>query len=510
MGHNRTARIACTLLLGILLPLFCGGPGPTRAAEVPGGSDLPFRPDGVISSLNRAIAWYQQARTTMRATSAAGALFTREDQQIVLQVLQHAFDTAHAQAALLAQAKNPPGDAEAGGRQADERGRVQAAIEQEEQNLSRLGARIRQAPARARTALQRETAAGRSRLELDRLRLDFVTKLQQLDSSLEGVDEDLEHRIQALQDALPELHSSAPPESANSPAAGVALGAWAQIHRLLVLQDSRSSLDDLGAATRGLIRDVDGDLQVARAVVRPLLTRLRTLAKDPNTADASPGEGEQQFHRLLEQAKLLGAVVLPLRAESAMLHRYSTALTGSQRAVGQASMQVLRSLGLEVAGVILSIAAVLVGGVLWRSAVVRYVTDTYRRRLLLAARNVVVIAAIVLVVLFHFTTELSALVTALGFAAAGLAFALQTIILAIAGYFSMVAPDGIRVGDRVSLQGPFGYVQGQVVEIGLLRIKLQELAGEPLQPTKRIVIFPNSVVFTGSFFKHPEPRPVGT
>ena len=30
-----------------------------------------------------------------------------------------------------------------------------------------------------------------------------------------------------------------------------------------------------------------------------------------------------------------------------------------------------------------------------------------------------------------------------------------------------------------------------------------ELAGEPLQPTGRIVVFPNSVVFTGSFFKHP-------
>ena len=61
-------------------------------------------------------------------------------------------------------------------------------------------------------------------------------------------------------------------------------------------------------------------------------------------------------------------------------------------------------------------------------------------------------------------------------------------ILAVASYFSMMAPNGIRVGDRVSLQGPFGY----------------ELAGDPLAPTGRVVVFPNSVVFTGSFFKHPE------
>jgi small-conductance mechanosensitive channel len=77
------------------------------------------------------------------------------------------------------------------------------------------------------------------------------------------------------------------------------------------------------------------------------------------------------------------------------------------------------------------------------------------------------------------------------------------VILAVAGYFSMVAPNGIRVGDRVSLQGPFTYVHGEVIEIGLVRIRLRELAADTLEPTGRIVVFPNSVVFTGSFFKHP-------
>ena len=57
----------------------------------------------------------------------------------------------------------------------------------------------------------------------------------------------------------------------------------------------------------------------------------------------------------------------------------------------------------------------------------------------------------------------------------------------------------------MSLQGPFSYVQGEVAEIGFVRIKLRELAGDPPEPTGRIVVFPNSVVFTGSFFKHPAP-----
>ena len=141
----------------------------------------------------------------------------------------------------------------------------------------------------------------------------------------------------------------------------------------------------------------------------------------------------------------------------------------------------------------------------WRVATMRYVTDAYRRRLSITARNVVVAIAVVLVIVFRFTTELTALVTALGFAAAGIAFALQNVILAVAGYFSMVAPNGIRVGDRVSLQGPFGYVHGEVLEIGFVRVRLRELSSDGLQPTGRIVVFPNSVVFTGSFFKLPPP-----
>ena len=133
----------------------------------------------------------------------------------------------------------------------------------------------------------------------------------------------------------------------------------------------------------------------------------------------------------------------------------------------------------------------------------RYIADPYRRRLLLTLRKIVVLTALVLVVVMHFASELTTLLTVLGFAAAGIAFALQTVILAVAGYFSMMAPNGIRVGDRVSLQGPFGYVNGEVLEIGFVRIRLRELAGDPPAATGRTVVFPNSVVFTGSFFKHP-------
>ncbi|HET7340316.1 MAG TPA: hypothetical protein VFL90_02555 [Methylomirabilota bacterium] len=47
----------------------------------------------------------------------------------------------------------------------------------------------------------------------------------------------------------------------------------------------------------------------------------------------------------------------------------------------------------------------------------------------------------------------------------------------------------------------------RVAEIGFFRIRLREMAGDPPRPTGRVVVFPNSVVFTGSFFKDPAASP---
>jgi small-conductance mechanosensitive channel len=212
---------------------------------------------------------------------------------------------------------------------------------------------------------------------------------------------------------------------------------------------------------------------------------------------------QAEFQAALAQARALAAVAAPLQQQAALLQRFSEDMQGWQRTIASATRQVLRGVGVNLLRLMIAIGVVLLGAALWRMATLRYVTEPSRRRLLLTVRRIVVLTAVVLVVVVHFASELTTLVTALGFAAAGVAFALQTVILAVAGYVSMMAPNGIRVGDHVSLQGPFGYVHGEVIDIGFVRIRLRELAGDPLRPTGRTVVFPNSVVFTGSFFKHP-------
>jgi small-conductance mechanosensitive channel len=133
---------------------------------------------------------------------------------------------------------------------------------------------------------------------------------------------------------------------------------------------------------------------------------------------------------------------------------------------------------------------------LWRRATMRYVQDLRRRRQFLLLRRIVVGCAVALLVVLSFVTEFGSLATFAGFSAAGIALAMQSVILSVVAYFFLVGRWGVRVGDRVTVSG----VTGEVVDIGLFRLYLMELGGSglALQPTGRIVVFPNAVFFQPS------------
>jgi len=482
------------------------GAAPPANGSAPTGSppEQPFTPDQVMVSLNETIAWYREARVAMRGMST---VFGQEDEQTALAVLRAAFEKARAQAALLAArergtASTPAADA---GALAGKRTEVEAAIQADRKKIDQLQQRIKRAPRAQRPKLQDDLAAATNRLELDRVRLDFLSKLESAEvaSSSSTTDMDLAQQIQTLEESLPELRSTGQRTPAAAPQTSTPTGGnWGLVQRLIATYHTHGSLDRLALRTTALERGIGKELQTTQGSLRPVLSQLRALTSDPSP-NGSLAEGQKAFRALLQQSKQLTAVIVSGRGQAALVRRFAGDLQGWKASLDRERWVILQSLGVGLIGVVISLAAILVGGMIWRVAAVRYVHDPYRRRLLLMTRNVVVIAAMTLVLVLHFASELTMLVTGLGFAAAGIAFALQNVILALAGYFSMVAPNGIRVGDRVSLQGPFGYVLGEVIEIGLVRIRLRELAGDPLRPTSRVVVFPNSVVFTGSFFKHP-------
>lgn len=98
-----------------------------------------------------------------------------------------------------------------------------------------------------------------------------------------------------------------------------------------------------------------------------------------------------------------------------------------------------------------------------------------------------------LVLIMGFVSEFSSLATFAGFVTAGIAVGLQAVLLSVAAYFFVIGRYGIRVGDRISVAG----VTGDVIDIGLVRLYLMELAGTgiDLYPTGRVIVFSNSVLF---------------
>jgi hypothetical protein len=526
------AKPLCTLW-ALLLLLACAVPALSQD-----NAPVAVTEDQVLDPLKQTLAWFQQARGAMQtAREASIALTTREDEITVVRVLQRAFDVATLRAALVAP---PPvasnrdgaeGPAQAQTtdprvRRAERRAQLEAAIRSGEQEVARLRERAERTPRARREAVEREAMAAANRLALERLRLEFLTSLQEADATTATPSGDLMQEIQALRDAVPELASAptaAPAKPGASPASKASTGApvtsgtaapaqpavavdrsgtLSIVNHMLGLQRARATLSQIAASTHSLRLDVEADATATRDAVRALAGRLREQVGAAG-APVSSAVDQAAFRRELDRLKALGAVLVPLRAQSTLLQRLESDIRLWQRTIDRDSRDGLRALVLSVMGVVIALAAIAIGAMAWRLAVQRYVQDPYRRRLALRLRKIAIIVAVVLVLVLHFTSELTALVTALGFAAAGIAFALQNVILSVAGYFSMMAPDGIRVGDRVSLQGPYGYAHGEVIEIGLVRIRLRELTPDGLEPTGRIVVSPNSVVFTGSFLKHP-------
>jgi small-conductance mechanosensitive channel len=104
-------------------------------------------------------------------------------------------------------------------------------------------------------------------------------------------------------------------------------------------------------------------------------------------------------------------------------------------------------------------------------------------------------ALLILLVIFGLPRQMP---TILGLATAGITIVLQDFILAFFGWFVLMGKNGIRVGDRVEING----VGGEVTEIGLMNTTLLEtgtLADIGL-PTGRRIAFINSFAIRGQYF----------
>lgn len=123
----------------------------------------------------------------------------------------------------------------------------------------------------------------------------------------------------------------------------------------------------------------------------------------------------------------------------------------------------------------------------------RYMNDPDARYRARKASTILAWMLFLVLMLMLFSDRLGQLTVAFGVAGAGIAFALQEVIMSLAGWLAISFGNFFAVGDRVQLGG----TKGDVIDVGLLRTTLME-CGEWIggdNYSGRIVRIANSFVF---------------
>lgn len=478
---------------------------------------------GIIQYLSQTIDWYRNLNLEHQiASDPSDLLALNDDRQLAGQIVGLAFDYARVEAQVIGK----PGGPTQSDTQAASASQYQSLMQlsskldnqvRDLQNeLDSLRRRVETASGRQRQLLQSTIPEVQSELDLANARRDAVRSMAEFVSgaSTNGFGASgLRAQIEALARSAPSEASTAPAaaekNSARSSQSSAASGAtasnqapsgiWAMAAELFDLSGKMQSIDQRMQSTDALTAK-------AKDLRAPLINELKqfsqqgdTLAQQADTAGPSAlAQMKKDLDALTAQFRQTSAAVLPLSKQAVLLGLYKTSLTNWESTVKTRYRAVLRSLVLRLA--ILGIVIAFVVGVadVWRRTILRYVHDPRRRYQFLLLRKIVLWFVIVLVIAFSFASQLGSVATFAGLLTAGVAVALQNVILSVAGYFFLIGRFGIRVGDRVQISG----VTGEVVDIGLVRLHLMELAGGGT-PTGRVVAFSNSIVFqpTAGVFK---------
>jgi len=103
---------------------------------------------------------------------------------------------------------------------------------------------------------------------------------------------------------------------------------------------------------------------------------------------------------------------------------------------------------------------------------------------------------IILLLIITFTGEIKYFTISIGLISAGIAFALQEVLLSIAGWFAIFGSNIYKPGDRIEING----IKGDVIDIGVTRTTLMEI-GQWVKSDNysgRIVQISNAFVFKGA------------
>lgn len=478
-------------------------------------------PQDVINFLNQTIGWYRHLSVERElASEPTDILFLEDNRQLANQIVRLSFDFAHAQAEGFAkmpasQSTDQPGAVSYQGI-SDFANKAEQQVKSSQDDLESLRRRLETATGARRRTLQSAIDETQSELQLAQTRRDVTRSMLEFirGNAVSGSGPNgFRAQIDELERTVPSLAKSSAgvtnssAQATTPPAVSAAKkaepsGILALITDLMAKSRKMHTLDSTLELTDQLAQTSKEIRQPIGASLRDMLKRGDQIANAPDSNDpAVLKQQKQQLDALTTEYKQRADSVLPLVKQRILLDLYKRSLQNWRTAVKDEYSTELKSLIIRLAILLFILAVVFAAAELWRRAIFRYIRDNRRRYQLLLFRRIALWFSIALIIAFAFATELGSLATFAGLLTAGVAVALQNVILSLAGYFYLIGRYGVRVGDRVQISG----VTGEVVDIGLVRLHLMELGSgaSDAQPTGRVVVFSNSVVFqpTSGLFK---------
>lgn len=474
-------------------------------------------PEDIISFLNQTIVWSRQLATEQQLVNEpSDALFLNDSRQLANQVVRLAFDYARAQAQSLAnrtdegtsQSQAAPSQYQ---RLIDSANKADQQVKSLQKELDGFNQQLLTATGHKRATLLAVISETQGELELFQTRRDMLRNMLQFaTTSASGgkASGNLLSQVEELSRTVPAASASGKePADANSASGNTTSpAAVASRERKEAPTGILSLATDLFSLRRKVrvlddnLRQTDALAQSSRNLRAPLVTKVRELTQKGDEVAGQPdsqdpkvlAQQRKDLDSLTTQFKQVSASLLPLGKQNILLDVYKRSATNWRNAVESQYEAELKGLLVRLAALGLILGVVLGVSELWRRATFRYITDTRRRYQFLLIRRIVLWSLIAIIVATAFASELGAITTFAGLMTAGIAVALQNVILSIAGYFFLIGKYGVRVGDRVNING----VTGDVVDIGLVRLQLMEMTNGPAPlPTGRVVAFSNAVVF---------------
>ncbi len=514
MGVNRKTGVPVKLVSFLLVAIAA-----TAFVFAQSASDTSRAPQSeaeqIISFLNQTIVWSRQVTAEQQlVTEPSDALFINDSRQLADQVVRLAFDYARARAQALAsqtgtssQGQSAPSQYQ---RLVESANQADQKVKSLQQEIEGFRQQLATATGKKRTTLQAVISETEGELELYQTRRDTLRNMLQFatikTASGAGAG-NLSAQIEELARTIPAANGGKETEPAqqqtNSAATTSAAaardrketptGIFALATDLFALRHKVHTIDDNMRETDALEQSSKNLRAPLVAIIKDLTQKGDDLAAQPDSQDPKVlVQQRKDLDALTAQFKQVSASLLPLGKQSILLDIYKRTATNWSNAVEGEYQAELKGLLLRLVGLAVILGVLLGISELWRRATFRYITDVRRRYQFLLIRRIVLWALIGIVVATAFASELGAVTTFAGLITAGIAVALQNVILSIAGYFFLIGRYGVRVGDRVNING----VTGDVVDIGLVRLQLMEVSTGPVpRPTGRVVAFSNAVVF---------------